>query len=548
MPKLNTLAIGLCLLLVSCGSGGNFKEHSSASGLLPEQFLPAEASMVLSYSLMNDDQNELVNALMEKVEDKNRASKTISESFGTSLSQLNLDYDKDLAPAFGDRFRLVYATASAVSTGTGDTSDTYTVITLADSAKMTSTMDFLVASGKLEKKTFNDYDAYVSEVDKFYSTINQDLFFISSSADGLTEMREMKSEDSLWASDAYQESLEKVGADQVFYVLIYPENINGQVGALLSSSMAAVLNEEGIVLRAEEDGLKVEGFARADEEKAKAADLKFDNAPKKKAYLLSDFPSESLMFYAESYGFKQSLTSGNLTDSEGFKNASRTIQNYLGMNLESEILSFMDKGFVISVNKNGEAILPGISILFDVSSDMENATKFVTKIDAQIAGFMTILSSALPGAVSKDKVQINDVDFDSLTVDLSKIPGTGSGSIPSALTSSPIQLSYGIFDDKLLITTSSTWDDKKFVSIDDSELYKEISPKLEKSAEGLLLVNIEEIADFAGTLVSLREQLGLPVDSDFDLQNALNGFYALIASSETKSYEANLEGFLELSK
>ena len=46
------------------------------------------------------------------------------------------------------------------------------------------------------KKTFNDYDAYVNDVDQFYSTIYQDLFFIANSADALMKMRDMKESDS----------------------------------------------------------------------------------------------------------------------------------------------------------------------------------------------------------------------------------------------------------------------------------------------------------------------------------------------------------------
>ena len=91
----------------------------------------------------------------------------------------------------------------------------------------------------MQKKTFNDYDAYVNDVDQFYSTIYQDLFFIANSADALMKMRDMKESDRLWNSDSYQASLKKVGANQVFYVLLYPENF-GSGGALLSSSMAAV--------------------------------------------------------------------------------------------------------------------------------------------------------------------------------------------------------------------------------------------------------------------------------------------------------------------
>ena len=91
------------------------------------KFLPANASMVLSYSLMDEEQNAAFLALMTKVEDKNKASKTVSESFAGALGQFNLDYDKDLAPAFGDKFRLVYETLPGTTTGSGSTVDAYTM-------------------------------------------------------------------------------------------------------------------------------------------------------------------------------------------------------------------------------------------------------------------------------------------------------------------------------------------------------------------------------------------------------------------------------------
>ena len=53
-----------------------------------------------------------------------------------------MDYDKDLAPAFGDKFRLVYETLPGTTTGSGSTVDAYTVITLADPVKMKNSMDF----------------------------------------------------------------------------------------------------------------------------------------------------------------------------------------------------------------------------------------------------------------------------------------------------------------------------------------------------------------------------------------------------------------------
>lgn len=507
---------------------------------MPEKYLPANPSLVFSYSLMDEDQNEALTALMEKVGDKNRASETVSEALGGDLGQ-------ELAPAFGEKFRYVYENVK-----TGDATAVYTVVTLENPDKMKAALDTLASEGRIQKKTFNDYSAYVGERDGFYARVNEDLLFIASSADGLSAMVNMKEEDSLWEDESYQNSIDSIGGDHVFYALIYPQNLGDAInipGAAAFSGLASVLDREGVVLRAGADGLKIEGFAGADKKKAQAAGITLDQVAKGEAYLLDEVPSEDLMFYVESYGLQQSVTqTSGINESEGFKKFSTTLQNYLGMSFENQILAFMDKGYAVAVSANGAALFPGLSILVDVSSDEENAEIFITKIDAQISGFMAVLSAALPGAVAKEKTAISGKEFDSLVIDFSKIPRTGAGPLPSVLTAQPIRLSYGIANKRLLITTAGIWSSDEFVSVKDSDLYSKLAPKLEDADQGLVLVNLEKIGSFAGMLRALREQLGLEVNPNFDLQKALDGFYGMVLSSKSKAYDSRIEGFLELSE
>lgn len=534
----------LSLGLASCG-GKSFDEHSSASGLMPEQYLPANPSLVFSYSLMDDDQSEALTALMEKVGDKNKASKTVSEALGSGLNQVSLDYDQDLAPAFGKKFRYVYENVK-----NGDTTDVYSVVTLENPDKMLATLDTLASSGKVQKKTFNDFTAYVN--DGFYATVNEDLLLIATSADALMTMKNMKSGDSLWEAASYRNSVDKIKGNHVFYALIYPQNLGNTVSFLGTAGlagMASILDQEGLILRAEKDGLKIEGFASADKDKAKTAGITLDQVAKGKAYLLKEVPAENLMFYVESYGLKQTLTqSAGVKDSDGFKKFASTVQNYLGMNLEDEILSFMDKGYAIAVSANADTLFPGVSLFIDTGSDEKNAETFISKVDAQIGAFMTILSAALPGAVSKEQVQIMGKNFNSLVIDFNKIPRTGSGPLPDILTAKPIRLSYGVLDKRILITTADTWSSGKFTSVEDSDLYSKLTPKLKDVDQGLVLVDLEKIGNFAGMLKALREQLGLSVNQNFDLQKALEGFAGVILSSRSKSYDSKVEGFLELSE
>lgn len=535
MSKFLKISIGFFLLLASCGSGGSFKEHRSASGLYPEEFLPANPGLVLSYSLMDEEQNLALSTLMEKIGDKDKASKAVTESFNSNLNALGLDYAKDLSPAFGEKFRVVFENIQ-----NGEVNSGYSVITLADSNKMLAVLDTLAGSGKVSKKSFPDFDAYVSEENQFYASVKEDLLLIGNSPDALSAMIAAGSGENLWASDSYKDTIKKIGANHVLYALIFPENAGSDSSILSLRGMASVLNEEGLILRAEEDGFKFEGYAKADPARAKEKGIAFNDVPAEKAYLHNELSAKNLMVYFESYGLNQALTkAGNFDENPGYKSFATTVQNYLGMSLEDEILSFMDKGYSVLLSTNGEAAFPGISIYFDISSDQENAEKFISKIDGQITGYMTVLSAVLPDAVTKAKKEVMGEQFDSLKIDFSKI--ASAKSLPEILTKSPVELSYGIVKNRLLITTANFFDGDK---IADAELYKNLSSKLDDSKEGLILLDASQIATFAGVLRELREKLGLAVDDTFDVQKALEGFGGAIASSSTSEYEAELEGFL----
>lgn len=516
------------LFLASCGSKDSFDVHSSASGLMPESFIPSDVSMVVSYSLLDEVQNSTFQGLMAKLGTENDVQQTAEETISNQLGDFGFD--------FGERYRVVFASKQS-----GEQTTAYTVSTLEDPLMIKKEMETLVAEGKLEVKKLSEVDAYVNEDQKFYALIHEDLLLISNDADALMKMLDEAS--SLWGSDQYQEAIDEFGAGHIFFALIFPQNLEGEIPVIPGFSvenLAGVLNREGIVVRAEESGFDFEAFAFANKDEAKKADIAFDEIPKEKAYLLSEVSSENLMIYAESYGLQQAVVQAKDLN-EGLGAFETTVRNYLGMDLEDEILSFMDKGYVIALHKNGEAVFPGISLYFDISSDVENAEKFLEKIDGQLSGLLGILELALPGAVSKTVSEIAGTEFDTIKIDLTSLPRTTNSPLPTVITSSPITLSYGIIEDRLLITTYSSWSSDAPVS--ESDLYTKLSSSLDQEGEGLFLIDTQNIGDFAATLRALREQLGLSVGT-FDVEKVLNGFLGGIATSDAETYEARLNGFL----
>jgi hypothetical protein len=543
------------LIFSSCGEKKvSFDEQASGSGLMPEQFIPSDIGMIFSYSLLNDEQFAATEKILEKIGNPEKASETISESFAKQFDGAEIDYQTDLEPAFGEQYRVVFAAKSGPETASGSTTLAYSVIALQDSAALEVALKKLESDGKLSSEDVGGEDVFKSKDSAFYATLHEDLFFVSDSPESILGMIKMKEAESLWASDTYQNDIEKIGGDHVFYALIYPQLFNQMQSQIATAGlgvqgMAAILLNEGVVVRAESDGFRFDGFATGDEKKAKelGTNVSFDSVPKTEAYLYKEIPSSGLMLYIESNGIKQTLEFAEELNSEDYdlESLGTSVKNYFGMDLKEEILSFLDKGYALALYQNNESIIPDGVIYFDVSSDEENAQKFIDKVDAQLSGLLVIVEQAIPGAVSKGTTEIEGVEISSLEIDLSTLPNVTGSTLPAAVTGSSIKLSYGIIGDRLLISTSSSWEEEDFTPISKSGLYKQLSSKLEDVDEGLILIDAEAIGNFLKSLKALRDELGLDV-ADFSFEKLLDGFVGGIAAGKSEAYESKLGGFIKI--
>jgi len=539
------------LLFSACGGPEkDFSTHSSDDGYIPEAFIPGEVGVMFSYSLRDDEQYAMVTKIEQYLGDVGRINRTVSDSFDAQFAEFGLSYEADLLPALGDQFRFVFAGRPG-----SDAVDAFSVVTLADPNQMRALFEKMAAEGTVKLKKLSDTDAYVDESGDFYAAIYKDLLFITNDPENLVGMIEQDEETSLWNSADYQDEIEKLGSNYVFYGLMFPglfgQDLDLAEGFSLSD-IPSVVDSQSLVVRAAEGGFSFDAYVNANKDLAADAGISFDAVPKAAPYLYEEVPSDGLMAYFESYGLEQTLMqaealgdeSGSLAELSSFS------QSYLGMDFEEEILSFLDRGYSIALHKNGNGVIPGISIFVDVSSDKEGAEKLLATLDGQISGLLLVLETALPGAVSKGTTMVNGNSFNILEIDLSSLPRTDDSSspLPAAVTSSPIQLAYGLMDDRLLITTAETWS-VEGETISDSALYKSLGSKIDGVDEGLVLIDAQGISSFAGTLLALREQLGLGVNVEgLDIEGALEGFMGVIVASKTKAYESHFGGFLMIAE
>jgi hypothetical protein len=544
MKKLILISLVFVLVLSACGRDKEFDSHSSGEGLVPEAFVPGDVGVMFSYSLQNEEQYAAVMAMEAGLGDEGRMSRAVLESLDVQFEGLDLDYEEDLLPAFGEQFRMLFGSRPG-----GDEAEAFSVVTLADPDAMSEVLDKLVDAGELDFKNLSSLDAYVDEDGAFYATVYGDLLLLANEPEGLVDMPDMDEEDSLWGAEEYQDGLEDIGADYVFYGMIFPGVFEDDIelpGGFGVGSLPAVTARQALVVRAAEKGLSFDILVKADKDAAEEAGVSFDTIPRAEPYLYEEVPSSGLMGYIESYGLQQTAAYKNALSGSGdtYDSLDTFFRAYFAMDLEDDILSFLDRGYVVALHQNGLGVMPGLTIFADVSSDEEGAEAFIDKLNEQVGGLTIVLDAALPGAVTKDTTEIGGADFDVLRIDLTELEREGDSPLPALVTASDISLAYGLLDDRLLITTALVWEEES-ESIADSSLFQSLEEELDDLDEGLVLVDAQNIASFAASLRALREQLDLGTDeTSIDFEEFLEGFLGAIAAGETSSYKGRFGGFL----
>ena len=541
------IALGLTVLLSACGGKTDQSIHDSNDGFTPEAYLPADVGLVVSYSTRSDAQFSAIQALEANLGDSDRISETASEALDTELGGLGLDFERDLKPAFGERFRMVYAIRP-----TETEPETFSVITLEKPEKMEEVLTTLADAERFTYKKLSDIDAYVSENDSVYIAVYEDMLFVSSSGEGLVAMTEQEKGDSLLKAELYEDTLEEVGADYSLFGVMFPSLYSEDLSLLAGFSVSdipSVVDKQVVVVRAEEKGFRFEAWVNANKSKAKEAGISFDSVPRSEAYLFEEIPSKGLIAYTESYGLAQTFAQASALgdDTESLDQVKEGVRNLFGMDFE-EVMSFLDKGYAVSLHGNGESIIPGLTFYVDTSSNPDMAEEFMNKLDGQLGGLLILAEGYLPGALTKDTVSWGEDTFSRLKLDLNAVAQLSGGTLPAELTESSLELAYGLQDDRLVISTVTDWNPDG-ESIKDSPLYKSLDAELTEQTEGLIFVDAQGISEYIKKLQALSGELAPEETEQLEsITKLLDGFSGLISRSDTEAYESHFAGFLMLAE
>jgi hypothetical protein len=373
--------------------------------------------------------------------------------------------------------------------------------------------------------------------DDMYLALYRDTVLIASKKDlrdrAVTRME--KNENSLLSNEHYMNSYKKLPKPNMGTMFInlnqfgdmfadLEEDEKEQMPMDLFNSIIA----EGFALTAEDDGMKLIAEVIFNPE---TEGFNFAEFPYEKPYMYEKIPGDKLIMYMEAYSLakmyeleKDILLTGP-DAKEDFEDIEEAIEDNLDLDLEDDILSWMDRGYAIMMQRN-EGLVPAISIYVDAASDTEGAQKLLDVMDMAlnqaVAGFMMSAPEDIPAeeVIVKDTVEMGGSEINRVKVDFTVLSDEQlmAAGLPKGVFVEPIELYYGMTSDDYFLISTYVGLNEEFdssVKVAENEKIKEGSKYLAGYPYQLSYISVDEAVKYVDTFIELLEKVQGPMPKDF---------------------------------
>ncbi len=548
--KMKRFGVLLILLLVFSGcSGGSFEDlNASYDGVLIEQLLPADVSFVLSVTTKDKGQRS---SFADFVDEFSDGEEGFLDQIEARFAEMGMDYEEDVKPILGDDgFRLVMAYSGE---------DSYVAMTVSDKEKAEEWMAATAESGEATAMELGDLTIYVSGDSGYesYTALIGDVLMVTGDSASLVNAKGrflVDSSDSLISNDDYIDVVSELEAPYLGYVYVDIDEYKQNFGESVVTNSAFgfgnyLIDREAIAVAFDGDQILVDGYAVGDIELIDEIDLGFDDLAGDGVYLAESIPGDGLVFYEESAGIDSLIdlwisktSAGDPEVAEAIWQSLETyVTQYMAMDLRDELIHFLDKGYAIAVNEDEGSVVPGVSVVIDVSSGQSNAEELMTRLDSQITSLVSVLQydqTSPWGSIEKGSIEIMGGDFGMVTVDLEAVQQVlelyYGASSDFSFEGEVLNLMYGVTEDALLvITTYDGWEDfdQEVVSIlSDIKVYDET----------IFYLNFENLASYLETYSDFTSD---PTVSDM-IKGYIDGLQEAVFGMDAGRDEVRLEGVI----
>lgn len=578
---LKFFGLAILLILAGCGPTSDGAPLSKA-GLRPEMFFSQDTIAVVSVDYRNEETKKKVTDLLALFPDYEGETlvDAMKSAFFKALSEEGYNFDADIKPIVGEGTRFVLgieggqALKDFVEPVAVNTLPVYIGFEIADVQKFDQFLADLESRGEVKPLEYSGRVVYEG-ADKDSGIKDgciarvEDIGLLTNSCDVLQTAieRGLKDKDNLDRKESYRRVVKEMEGD--YFGFFYFEG--GRLISLLKekafetaslerlfgvsgTSLAEAVVAQGVTLTPEEGGFALRGYQYADETKLLGRTYKdfyttgelFASLPADDAIFFAESSNLRLMFedYLKQLDALNSLPEGQVSPRQSLENALRVV----GLDIEEDILSWMDKGFVFSAYSNGDLVLPGLILLIDASSDLDAAVRTAGILDAQLQSVLTMLrvqgGEQLADAIkhqSDGTMYTISLDFSGVDGETTGIPGLSEG---SPLASQKIELTYGVTTDgKFVISTLGDFSAKYGESfLRNDENFKKLKGNLDVAETVLGYLDLQNVVAYLDTLNQFyTEEERVMLDKFKSLLEPLQGGVFAVTPAESEVW---MEGFV----
>lgn len=544
------------------------ESEKSVEGVVLENFLPEDTIITYSFNTQNNSQRENLDELLQHFPENNLESlfELANESTPTGIEF------EELKSVFSDKFRVLVGMRGPAEK---NDPEIYIATTIADTKKALELVDKLAATDKFEK---GELDGYITlSSDKLYLVLYKDTVLIVEENELLHQAvtRIENNEKSLLSNEQFIDAYNKLPKPNIGNIFMDFKQISKLFGIEKTDNdnsgkskenepsfdLFQSITAESFALIAEKNGVKmlVDVVFNPESEKFNITDF-----PYKKPYMYKKIPGKNLIMYAEAYELGRMYELGNIfmDDPDRFKPIEKALMKNLDLDLEEDILSWMDKGYAFVMQRN-QGIIPGISIYVDANSNIEGAKKLINIIDMAMEQFAVGMEMSAPEDIPIEQVVVKEI------VDLSD-SGAGSdlyrfkidftvlsdeqmieSGLPIGVFTEPIEIYYGITEDNYFTISTYTGLSEGFektLSVAENEMIKEGQQSLNDYPLQLTYVSIDEMLKYVDTFVEVLKTAQEDMPEEFfenydEVKQYLSPIKYFIAGNKKPS-ENTVEGLM----
>lgn len=509
----------LSFLLVGCQGtpANNGSVMVSAKGTKLESFMPADSFVMVTLGTDDAQQKDMLGKLWANFpqdQAKEFMDTTVAE-LNKSLQEQGYSFDKDVLPIIANDQRAMVSISGEMDKEKTPRVVLAVPLTLPEKAQ--ELLDKEAAKGTYEKQGYKNGTLYVQKAGSTFITIQGDVLVLANEMAVLQQALDNQSGANLLADANYQKSIQGMPKGVMFLYIdvsrylktvVSMAQATGATQMQLDDSIAGDFSSESIVVLAEADGLRLKGTITGSGKDGLFKSLYGSST------IASKVPGKNVALYVQGTNMARliAMEGAMYKDMEGFNEIGQKIDAFFtmqGLDLTTEILAFMDKGFALVIGKS-DGFMPWMGMYMDVSSQPEGAKKFMSFMYRGLEGLLAQAKEepGLTQFVDHKKLDAKDGEWYQLSVKFNEVPEFQAGPAQQIIHE-PMSLKYGVGSDNmssLLVAPDSVLSGTTYLS--DDALFKQMKSKLNGVEGTLTYVNIGLLADYFKQIVDFGVENG----------------------------------------